>query len=313
MILTLTPNAALDRVLFIEEFRPGETMRPDRFIDKVGGKALDASVVLRTFGLDTLALSFVAGYSGRRLVELLERYGIRHDLIWLEGETRISHVVVETGPRRHSHVTAGTLPVPAEAAAGLLQRYRTHVREAAWVIAGGSLPPGLPDSYYRTITEIAGEAGVPVLIDSFGPPVLAMLSKPPAVLKMNRPEFCQTFGVPAETLEQLWEEAQAVVDREKLPALVLTCGEEGILALTPAGVYLASSPVQKVVNAAGAGDAASAALAWRLSLGDSWPEALRWAAAAGAAVVLTEGTADCHMADVERILSQTQIQPIVSH
>ena len=32
------------------------------------------------------------------------------------------------------------------------------------------------------------------------------------------------------------------------------------------------------------------------------------AAATGAAVVLTEGTADCCMADVERILSQTTVR-----
>jgi fructose-1-phosphate kinase PfkB-like protein len=127
---------------------------------------------------------------------------------------------------------------------------------------------------------------------------------------MNWSEFCQTFGLQADTMDHLQAQAKAVFERQQLPALVITCGEQGLLAFTPDGSYLATSPAQVVVNAAGAGDTASAALAWRLSQGDSWPDALRWATAAGAAVVLTKGTADCHLADVTRIRAQTRVQQV---
>jgi fructose-1-phosphate kinase PfkB-like protein len=97
---------------------------------------------------------------------------------------------------------------------------------------------------------------------------------------------------------------------EDLPALVLTCGPDGILAVTKEGAWLAASPVQQEVNAAGAGDAVSGALPYRLSLGDPWPEALRWAAAISAAAVLTPGTADCRLEDVERILEETTVRQL---
>ncbi len=310
MILTITPNAALDRVLFIDEFRPGTTMRPDQMIDCVGGKGLDASVALRALGVDTLALSFVGGDTGRRLVSLLDGYGIRHDLIWLTGETRLAHVVIERRYYRHSHLIAGKLPVTAEAAADMLRRYRDHVQQAAWVVAGGSLPPGIAAEHYRHLTEIARQANVPILLDGAGPPILAALPARPTILKMNWGEFNRTFDLSASTIEALISQAGAVFERGELPSLVLTCGEQGILAFTPEGSYWATSPVQKAVNAAGAGDAASAALAWRLASDDLWPEALRWAAAVSAAVVLTECTADCHMTDIRRILAHTQIQQI---
>jgi 1-phosphofructokinase family hexose kinase len=308
MILTVTPNAALDRVMFIDEFRPGTSIRAAKMVDSVGGKGLDSSVALRTFEVDTLGLGFVAGHSGQLLVNLLDGYGIRHDLIWLEGDIRIAHVLVETLHHRHSHVIAGALPVPPEAAEDLLRRYRTHLRHAAWVIAAGSLAPGLPASYYHTLTEMAHAANVPILIDGHGPPILAALPAQPNILKMNRAEFAQTFGSSAYTLADLHWQGQALREREKLPALVLTCGEEGILALTATGSYRAISPVQPAVNAAGAGDTASAMLAWRFSLGDSWPEALRWAAAASAACVLTEGTAESRRTDVERILPEVEVR-----
>jgi 1-phosphofructokinase family hexose kinase len=307
MILTLTPNPALDRLLFIDQFQPGAVMRTPGWLDKVGGKGLDTSVALSALQVDTLAISFMAGSVGRQLAALLNGYGIRHKLIWVEGETRLSHVVVETGCNRHSHLIAGTQPVTAAAAEQFLQQVQACLPEAAWVVAAGSLPPGLPDTFFRQIIALADKAGKPVLLDSADQPVQAVLSNPPAVLKMNRAEFCHTFSVMADTLADLIAAARQVAAQRRLPALVLTCGEDGLLAFTPAGNFHAAAPVQAVVNAAGAGDAASGALAWRLWQGDSWPEALRRAAAISAASVLTPGTADINLADVERILPQTQV------
>jgi 1-phosphofructokinase family hexose kinase len=310
MILTVTPNSALDRVIFIDEFQPGTAMRAAKMIHSVGGKGCDASVALRTFEVDTLALTFVAGPHGELLMRLLDSYGIRHDLIWLEGDTRIVHILLETQHHRTSLVTAGALAVPPEGFAQLLEGYKTHLSRAVWVIAAGSLAPGLPPSFYQTVVQMAQAAHAPILIDAFGPPILATLSTPPTILKMNRTEFGKTFSLSANTLTELQTQAQAVREREKLPALVLTCGEEGILALTPEGIFLAISPTQQPVNTAGAGDTASAMLAWRLSQGDTWPEALRWAAAGGAACVLTEGTADSRRPDVERLLPQVEVRQL---
>lgn len=308
MILTITPNSSLDRVLYIDEFRPGGVMRTSKVVESVGGKGLDASVVLRTLGVETVGLSMVAGTVGQRLVELLEQYGIQHDLVWVQGDTRIAHVIVEELNNRHSHVTTETLVITVKDSDELLRRLRSRLAEADWVIAAGSLPPDSPISYYRRVSETASELGVPMLLDSAGAPILETLPAPPTILKLNRSEFLQTFDVQAMTLDELREEAEEVARRHRLPSLVLTCGEDGILALTPEGSFLATSPKQEEVNAAGAGDAVSAALAWRFSLGDSWSGALRWAAAASAAVVLTEGTADCHMRDMDRILPGTRVQ-----
>jgi 1-phosphofructokinase family hexose kinase len=310
MILTVTANSALDRVLFIDEFQPGVTMRPHQMIESVGGKGFDTSVVLQTLGVENTALGFVAGLTGQQLVKLLDGYGISHDLVWVEGETRIAHVVVETQHQRHSHLITDALSVSPEAYQTLLERYRAYLDGTDWVIIGGSLAAGVPVSFYRRLVELAQQAEVPVLVDSFGPPLLQALVARPTILKMNWAEFSQSFETQTESLAELAAAAQALREREQLPALLITCGADGVLALTPVGNYLATAPAQKVVNAAGAGDGVSAALAWRLSRGDNWPEVLRWAAATGAAVVLTAGTADCHLADVERILSQTKVEPI---
>jgi fructose-1-phosphate kinase PfkB-like protein len=104
MILTVTANAALDRVLFIDRFQPTSVMRVQQVVDSVGGKGLDASVVLQTLGAPNTAVSFMAGETGRTLEAILNRYGIHHDLVWVEGETRTANVLIETELHRHSHI-----------------------------------------------------------------------------------------------------------------------------------------------------------------------------------------------------------------
>lgn len=307
MILTLTANAALDRVIFIEEFVPATTMRAPRFIECAGGKGFDTSVALRGLGQSTTAIGFVAGYYGNLLVNVLTNYGIDVDPIWLPGETRLANVLVETARARHSHVMIGALPVTAADVETMLDRFRTHLPAATWVVAAGSLPPGMPPTFYRTVTEIAHAAGKPILIDATAAPLREALLARPDVVKLNQDEFVDTFGLTGGELPAIVGAAQRMRRDRDLPALALTCGREGVIIVTAEGVVQAQAPVQRAINAAGAGDAASAAIVWRRALGDAWGESARWAAAVSAASVTTEGTAEVRFADVEHLLPDVRV------
>ena len=310
MILTVTPNTALDKVLFIDEWKSGLQMRTTNVVTSVGGKGLDSSVVLRNLGVETVALCFVAGKTGQELLDLVESYGIPPEPVWVDGETRLAHVVVEQHHHRHSHIIAGSLSITPSHCEQLLGKFTQKVAGANYVICAGSLPSGVPDDFYCRMTEIAHQAGVPVLIDSLEAGITGSLPAAPDVLKMNWSEFEQTFQQRADTLEALVERLWAVYRANNLPALLVTCAADGILAFTPHGAFHVSAPRQVAVNAAGAGDAASSGLVWRLSLGESWLEALRWSAAVSAAAVLTEGTADCRMEDILKILPEVDLKPL---
>ncbi len=310
MFLTLTANAALDRVIFIEEFVPATTMRAPRFIECAGGKGFDTSVALRGLGQPTTAIGFVAGYYGSLLVNVLANYGIDIDPIWLPGETRLANVLVETARARHSHVMIGALPVSAADLETMLARFQTHLLRAEWVVGAGSLPPGMAPTFYAGVVTMAHAAGKPTLIDATGAPLLEALAAKPAVVKLNQDEFVDTFGVNGGDLTTVIAAARQVRQTHDLPAIVLTCGREGVVAIDAQGVVQAQAPVQRAVNAAGAGDATSAAIVWRRALGDGWAETLRWAAAVSAASVTTEATAEVRLADVEHLLPDVRI---VSH
>jgi len=308
MFLTLTANAALDRVIFIEEFAPATTMRAPRFIECAGGKGFDTSVALRGLGQPTTAIGFVAGYYGKLLVDVLTNYGIDIDPIWLPGETRLANVLVETARARHSHVMIGALPVSAAGLETMLVQYRALLPAAVWVVGAGSLPPGMPVTFYHIAVTLAHAAGKPILIDATGAPLWEALTAKPDVVKLNQDEFVDTFDLSGGELPAIIAAAQQVRQAHDLPAIVLTCGRAGVVAITTEGVVQAQAPVQRAVNAAGAGDATSAAIVWRRAQGDDWAETLRWAAAVSAASVTTEATAEVRLVDVEHLLSDVRVR-----
>ncbi len=149
------------------------------------------------------------------------------------------------------------------------------------------------------------------LIDHFGEPLLIALKEKPDIVKMNQVEFQDTFEVVLNGLDEWISACKFQMETHQIDSFVITCGKEGILAFTPEGIFQAGcSRVIKEINAAGAGDAVSAAIVHHLANGESWSSALAWAAATGAAVALTESTAVCYMEDIISLHPHTWVKQL---
>lgn len=307
MILTVTPHSALDKVLFIERFIPGSVHRVEEVVYSVGGKGLDSSVTLSCLDIETVALVFVAGSTGEKLIELVKGFGIISEPVWVDGDTRIAHVISETKVGRHSHVISGKILINQDQLDQFYARFKNLVPKSKFVICAGSVPPVISPDVYHEITRIAQQNNVPVLIDSSKNMIIEAIPAKPDIIKMNWDEFEGTFNLKAESFDELKILAGWIFKDYQLNSLVLTCGADGIISFSSEGAFHTMVPKLKAVNAAGAGDAVSSALAWRFSIGDNWQNALRWAGAVSAAVVLTPGTAECRMQDVNDLLPKIRI------
>jgi 1-phosphofructokinase family hexose kinase len=304
MILTVTPDPVVDKVFIIDEWLPSSVMHAKKVVTSVGGKGLDASVALRHLGEETTALSFLAGENGQQLSSLVENYGIHSQPIWVSGETRCANIVAEQKHQRHSHLFSGGISVNASLLDKLLEDLDQQLEQTNWLLTGGIFPSSLPPDFFAILTQHAHQTKTKILIDAHSEYIRPSISSKPDVIKMNRKEFEWTFDTEVPTFNELIFQAGNIYEKAKLNALVITCGADGILAFTTEGIIHAHPPSLQVINAAGAGDAASAAIAWRRNLGDNWEIALQWAASASAAVVLTEGTADLLLDDVMKIFPE---------
>ena len=87
MIVTITPNLALDVTYEVTELRPGETNRVDAVHARAGGKGVNVARVLRSLGHDVLVLGLAGGPTGDAVRMELEASGLAHDLVPSAGET----------------------------------------------------------------------------------------------------------------------------------------------------------------------------------------------------------------------------------
>ena len=310
MILTACPNTALDIILFIDEWTPGIPVRTNRMVHCVGGKGLDSSVVLSQLGVHTTAIACFAGYMGKQLLDIVNDYGIKTEPVWVEGENRVSYVVAEAKNKRHTHIIAGEMAITSEQKDNFINKFTQHLLQADFAIMAGSLPASMGEDFYASLVSSANQAGVPCLVDSQQAFMHKAIKENPLIVKMNWEEFEWTFGCKVNNLDELINKAREVKKMHAIRNMVLTLSKEGILALSEDGEYLAKAPLQEPVNAAGAGDAVSAALGWRLSLREDWDVALRWAAAISAAAVLTERTGDVQIGDVENIYPKVTVKKL---
>jgi 1-phosphofructokinase family hexose kinase len=304
MVVTVTPNTAIDRTLFVPRFVPGQTLRASSEAVGMGGKAADASWILGELGQPSLALGFAAGETGHRMESMLRARGVKTDFTWVRGSTRENVLIVNEDGSGQTTITVESLLVTPDDVAKLLSKVESALPGASSLVLGGSLPLSVPPAMHAQFVRVARAAGVPTLFDASGEALRAGLEARPTVVKPNRLELESLAGQSLSSLEAVWNAMLALHERYRTWPIV-TLGPEGGLALTPEGGFRIIVPQLKAVSTAGAGDAVLAGLAASYARGQNMAWGLRLGFAASAAVLLTPATADCRRADVERI------QPLV--
>lgn len=307
-IVTVTPNTTIDLTVFVTAWQPDTTMRATRAVQSMGGKPADASFILGELGISSIATGFAAGATGHKVVSLLEGRGATCDFVWVDGDTRINVVVIDEAAATHTTVTTTTMDVTAEHRSTLLDRVRGLLADASVLVTGGTLPRGVPPSFYAEIIRTARAAGVPVIFDAAEPNLSAGLAAGPTIIKPNRDELSALLGRPVRSVDDAYRAGRDLHEEYGVIA-VISLGSEGGLAVLPDQAWrIPPIPVQ-VVSPAGAGDAVLAGMAASFERRQPLEDGMRLGFAAATAVLLQPGTADCRKADVDAFLPQVQLLP----
>ena len=174
------------------------------------------------------------------------------------------------------------------------------------LVAGGSVPPGVPVIiYYGIVTEARG-FGVRTILDAGGQWLKEGIKANPYLIKPNVREAEEILNIELSTEESIIKAALSLVEMG-IEIAVISRGKDGIIAAAEGMIFKAVPPPVKARSAVGAGDCTIAGLALKLASGEPLIEACRLAVAMGSAAVLTPGTELCHRADVEKLLPQVKV------
>ncbi|KRA24937.1 hypothetical protein ASD65_11230 [Microbacterium sp. Root61] len=269
MILTVTPNAAVDVTIRVEDAAWGESNRVRPSTRRAGGKGLNVSRVLSQMHEDTRAITAVGqddlAFFSRDLV------GVPHALVPAPGvRTRRSLAIVEDpGARRVTLFNEVGQAMSDAVWEGVLAEADASIGAARCLVVAGSTPPEFVPDRLRTLFRLAVGAGVPAIADLSGPDLLVAADCRATLLKPNRRELQEATGQNDPVTA-----AKTLIDRGARAVLV-SLGEEGMLFVGSErdSVVRGRGPLVRG-NPTGAGDAAVASLAGHLAQGITDPETL---------------------------------------
>ncbi|MEV7605452.1 hexose kinase [Paenarthrobacter sp. NPDC089322] len=288
-IVTVTPNPAIDMTYTVHGITEGASHRVPTPLSRAGGKGLNVARVVHQLGHPVLAIAPTGGAAGQTLAAELWTSGVPHSLVAVAAETRRSIALVDTVAGETSIFNEeGQALLPDEwrslRAAVDLAIHSNGGEAAAVLVGSGSLPPDAPADFYPSLVRMAHDAGIPAIIDTSGPGIIAAAKAGADVLKPNHHELADATG------ETSVEAAALALIGMGARTVLVSAGADGMLAFdhaSPGGYWSARLPEPLSGNPTGAGDAGVAAAAVALAEGVTEPRGiLRRATAWSAAAVL---------------------------
>ena len=289
MIYTLTLNPAIDYVVHVDEMKVGNILRSSNANIYFGGKGINVSAVLREHGVASVAMGFLAGFTGKAIEQGLAEKGIRSDFIYLDGGlTRINVKI-----RAHEETDINS-PGPDidEKALWLLFDRLSQLKDGDMLIFAGSIPPALPDNTYEKIMQGIGGKNIRFVVDATGELLVSSLKYRPFLIKPNAQELGEIFSQNITCSEDAFRYAAKLQESGARNVLV-SMGADGAVLLDETGKrHYRKAYTGKVINTVGAGDSMVAGFIAGYEQTGDFSYALKLATASGSATAFSEGLAD---------------------
>jgi 6-phosphofructokinase 2 len=307
-IVTLTMNPALDVATATEIIVPSTKLRCEEPRYDPGGGGINVARAVHMLGGDALAVFPAGGASGEMIRSALEAEGVPQAVVPVAGVTRESLAVVERQSAKQYRFLLPGPPLGAADQERCLDALAAHAKGAVFIVASGSLPPGVPDDFYARVARLAGDCGARFVLDSSGKALIgAGIGTGIFLIKASLHELQHLCGAPLAGEAAQENAARAIVTDGRCEVLVVSLGGEGALLATTGGCRRFPAARVAALSSIGAGDSMLAGML--VSLVRGWPldDALRFGLAAGAAALLRPGTELCRKEDTERLYRELTV------
>ncbi len=281
MILTLTINPAIDRNILADRLVFEDRAYILSRNDSAGGRGINASRVLHSFGAKTVAVVTSGGTNGKRFEELLAKAGFPVEVVCISHDIRINFAITD---RQGLTVKLNELgpPITANELANVEKAVKSRLKSASWLMLCGSIPPDVSTDFYAKLIRMARDHKVKTLLDTDGDALVHGVEAGPTVVMPNQPEAERLLNRALIT-RQHFMEAVTRIKAMGPESVLLSLGGRGVVAVDNHQMFEAVPPRIDALSPIGAGDALAAAFVWAAEKKKDFPDCVRWAVAAGTA------------------------------
>lgn len=288
MIYAVTLNPSLDYHAFTDRFAAGELNRTKKELLLAGGKGINVSTVMRSFGYECTIFGFTAGSIGTEIKRLVREAGLIDGMsVARSGMSRIN---VKIHAKEETELNGTGPSISAEDIEDLMKRLDL-LENGDVLVLSGSIPPSVPKAIYADILERVKGKDIITAVDATGELLTDTLSLHPFVIKPNNEELGDIFRAKIKTREEAVPYAERLQEMGARNVLV-SLAKDGAVLITEDGRKLfCNAPEGRAVNSIGSGDSMLAGFLHGMIEKNDYEYALRMGIAAGSACAFSEGLA----------------------
>ncbi len=253
-VLTVTVNPALDWTLDVPGLTLGSVNRAAAASMRPGGKGVNVATALAAAGHAVAATGFLGQDNERPFLDRFATLGIADHFVRLPGATRIGVKLVDSQAGATTDINLPGLEPDGAAQAEL--RRRIDAIPSAWLVVGGSLPPGFAPATLAALIAARRASGGAVALDAAGAALRAGLAAGATVIKPNHPELEELMGrpLPAES-DVISAGRHLLAYHPTLECVLASLGSQGACLISRDSTVIARPPPLHVRSTVGAGDA----------------------------------------------------------
>lgn len=309
MILTVTLNPAVDKIIILDSLELGELNRVKDTSTLAGGKGINVSEVLTELGKENIALGIVGGSNGKIINDLLTDMEVKTDFSWSKNNTRQNLKIKEKTKNRETEINE-TGKIAEKDLEAFREKYDKYLKENKTAVLSGSLPDGAPLEIYAELIEKAAAEDVKVILDTSGEAFEIGLEKSPYLVKPNLEEMENLLAKNLSGNQDLKEAAEFLLAKGVKEVMISLGGDGAFIASQKEAYRLYTPSVEVAQTTVGAGDTMVAGLAKEIDQNSSLKDTGISAAALATAYVKMGSISDIDRELIEEIKREIRVEKI---
>lgn len=308
-ITTLTLNPSIDHIITVENLHPYQKNIVAETDVHFGGKGINSAHVLGKLGAAAMAIAFMGSDDCEGFNRRLRQTGVVLEPIQLDQPTRNTYKVIETASGRDTEFNEKGFVIGEKELGSIWKLIIGSFSSMDWLLLSGSLPPGVPESFYREITEESHADDVSVCLDTSGSALINGIQAKPDILRINRSEMEEIDGIKLPSDEDLFHFMDQLIEKG-VKMIAVSLGGEGAAGTDGINHWRIRQPKVDVLSTTGAGDAMTAGLVFSLSNKKPFDEALAFATGLAAASTRKKEPGDFDEEDLRIMLHSLIVEAV---
>ena len=300
-ILTITFSPSIDKSAKINALVPDKKMQCQKLNTEPGGGGINVARVISRLGSNVTAVFPSGGFTGMYFNHLLESENVPFVSIQTKKETRENFVILDETTNLEYRFGMPSNEIDAKELEILISVIDNQ-ENLGFIIASGSLPPGIPSDIYEQLSKIAKLKNAKFIVDTSGDALKNALTEGVYLLKPNLEELGTLIGIKNLKTDNIEKAAKDLINENKIEIVVVSLGANGAMLATTNETYFIKPPKVKVKSTVGAGDSMVAGIVFGLSKNLTLKECLEYGIACGTATTINIGSALCEKKQVEKLL-----------